>query len=174
MTDAAGCISLGMDDLKSSLSNSSTFKTWVGASTAAQALKAIHQSAVRPPDDGREYTTAALRNLEPFVLVWDEGGSKDKGKAGGGHEFLPSGRFGLRFYWRLPTEIRKHPAEVDLRFNNAVGGVIDDLCSAGLGATADRLDVDRVEWGPIRRYRRSKVIGQDDVVYKDVTVEWSG
>lgn len=64
-----GPISLSIAALRSMVSKSATFQTWVGAANETLALARVFTVAALPYDDAGEYDIATIVALRPYVLI---------------------------------------------------------------------------------------------------------
>lgn len=149
MTAPVGAITTVEAMLGGTLSNCAAFQTFVGAADAAEALLRIHYAALPAPADGQQYTAAELAALRPFALIWTserEGFERRRIAVGtDGFEFGESGRLQLELVRTVPTLGADEPALVEREFLNAIGQIIDNLCTlAGQGGylAIERLSLD--------------------------------
>ena len=174
MTAPAGSMMLAQHYLRQSLANSATFRTWTETADEAAALAKIHYEGLPPPaDNAADYTAAALTAYRPYAVVWtDEENGFWKNKEASGF-FRAGGRLILKFEQDVPEAIAADPAEIDLRFKNTIGQIIDDLCNltlVGVGYLCfERITVDI---GPYRTHP-DDVPSQGDWQAIEIGVDWS-
>ena len=165
----AGPLSLPLDRLKTILSNSTTFQTWVSAASAALALPFIHLVAVSDPSRphaliGRALGSGAARGVRSIQ---------------GGSTFEHSGRLLLRFEADIHADNIDVPSDAEFEFTNNVGAVLAEL-EAASGEVADLQITSWSEFQPPQRSARDEKQasggGSDGGEYYQATyaIEWSG
>lgn len=173
MVTAAGPISLAQQNLRVTLADCATWRTWVGAVDQAQALARIHLIGLPPADDD-VYTRVELESDRPYALVWmnPEGGfSTAIDSVGASRNYADSGVLMLTLADDVPREVSKNLADADLRFNNNVGQIIGEM--KALSGTSPYLAFDMlaVERGPYRALLDA-VSGQGDWIGMDLRLNW--
>ena len=133
MTAPHGCISKAQEFLRTTIANSATFQTLVGAGDAATALASIYHEALPPPaGNATEPALAELQCYRPVACGWtneEEGGCiKSLQSISTRSDFREAGQLFAFSEEDVPIGIANDPSEVDLQFKNTVGQIIDDVC----------------------------------------------
>lgn len=157
MTTPAGCISLALEHMRQTLARSATWQAEVGVSTPEDAIGRIHLHSLPLPATGGEYSVDELNNRRPYAVLWTTMGSgysttaiaHDRPKT-----WDDAGMVECRIEWTIPDNIWEQPAEIGLRFENFIGGVIDDV--AALAGESGLLDIGRISYAGI------EVVDDDD------------
>lgn len=171
---AAGPISLAEDALALSLADSTTFRSFVGATDQAQALKRVHLTGLPPPADRDVYTLDELHGLRPYALVFtagENGYRRDHSATGVSHEFIEGGSLTVQIVRDVPFEIRDHDAQVNRDFLNALGLIMKEL--ADLAGKAGYLAVESVTLasGPFRS-SEDEIKADNDAQRAELLVDW--
>lgn len=128
MTAPAGSISLAAEYAAATLADCPAFQSWTASADSTQARGRIYLEALPPPADGEEHTLDELRTLRPFALLSTTSFGRMQIAAGNGFDFGAKGSLTLLLEADNPSEIKDQNAEVMLRFYNAIGGILDELC----------------------------------------------
>jgi hypothetical protein len=171
-TTPAGSISLSAKYMRDMLADCPAFRTWCGADDATQALGRIHYDALPPADNHEEHTLEELKTHRPYALVYSRTLARGHLSTGIHHEFGLDGSMGVEFFQDVPAEIAHDPGEIALRFNNAIGAVIDELCDrAGL---AGFLALTRItmEEPPVRTHENERA-DFGDALFVRLIMDWS-
>jgi len=142
-------ISLAIDALRESLSQSATWLTVCddvhgtpeAPLTQADVKDRVYRHALPEPADGKEYTLTEQAAYRPFGIVACEAPAGFRLNRATSDQFVASGRMGLILVRSIPSGLTD--ADADLEWENAIGGICDDLCDNSL--TAGSLFVRRVE-----------------------------
>lgn len=132
----AGMVSLPLHYLRLSIADSAAFRTWVGASTQAEALARIYINRETTP-------------TRPFAVVaWDRNWSREAISGGGRNYFEQRGDLMLMFEDDIADGLDE--ADAYFTFTNTVGAIIEDI--EELAGQAGYLNVVSiaVENGPAR------------------------
>lgn len=172
-TTPLGAISLAQDYLRKTLADCATWRTWVGAIDQAQSLNRVHLVGIAPPS-GDIYTRSELERKRPFAIVAmsPEGGFSARHIAGGGvREYGQSGAISIQIVDDVQREIAENFAEIDIRFNNNVGQIIDEMKVLSGQAGYLAIDTLEVESGPFRSHEDEES-GVGDLIAIDLRVTW--
>lgn len=131
-TDPANCIMLAQSRLRTTLANSASFRTWTGTATPTLALARIYHEALPPPAAGGEYTLAEMTAYRPYAIIWTdpEAGFRKTAISVSttGNEFDEAGRMGVQLAQTVAAGDIGNPSEIAIKFMNAVGGILSDIC----------------------------------------------
>ncbi len=173
MSTPTGPISLAQQNLRLSLADSTAWRSWVDATTQEQALNRIHLIGLPPADDDF-YTRIELETKRPYAIVAmaPEGGFMQRALASGATRTPgDSGVLLLTIADDVPQEIESNLAELDMRFLNNVGAVLDDMWDVnGTGGYLAFSEVG-VLLGPYRAVQEAQS-GQGDWVGIDLRFNW--
>lgn len=171
MTTATGSLSLSKENLRITLADCATFRTWVGATTAAQALNRIHHEGLPPRTSGEEYTIEELNALRPYALLSTESFGSRHEAASTSFDYRDSGTIRCRLVQEVPQEIADDHGEIGRRFDNVVGGIMDDLAAlSGQGGYLAIEGMDMPE--PWTRTEDNRQATDGDFVQVDLLFEW--
>lgn len=123
---ATGCITKAEQLLRDSLAACTTFQTWVGATTAADAAEHIYLEAL-PPDDiySDRHEVERLIARRPFAQIWtSETDGLSINRIASPNATSASGTMYLRLERNVPEDIRHDYAEVDRTFKNTIGLIL--------------------------------------------------
>ena len=138
MTAPAGSLMLAQDNAKKTLADVTAFRTWAGAADQAEALDRIYHDGLPPPADREGYSKDELELYRPCALIWTEEdagfGAEAIATSGDAFEWQGRGKIVITFEQNVPPEIAEDLAEVDLRFKNSIGQIIDGLTDLFGGA----------------------------------------
>ncbi len=117
------CLTIAEDKLRTMLSESDAFQTFVGAANATAALTSIYIEATPLPDDREEYTSAEWSTYFPHGLIYTqpEQGLSLEFVADNVHQ--PRGAMAVRVH-RLVTAGEKADPELKIRNIKNEGGLI--------------------------------------------------
>jgi hypothetical protein len=175
VSDAAGCISLAEEYLRTTLADCAAFRVFVGAAGPSQARERIHLDTLPAPDGGAdEHPLSELQELRPFAIVYTaevDGLRATADAVSDAREFHYGGRLGIHLERDVPPEIAGDPQEVSRTFKNAVGQIIDGL--AALAGTAGYLDSQTISLsaGPLRAHPDNYPT-EGDHQWAIVEIEW--
>jgi hypothetical protein len=133
MTAAAGCLSLALAGLETTLADCAAFRalTTPPMADAAAAKARIHLRGLPEPSDGLAHTIAELDAYRPFAILWtdpDNGFASTSESSGGDHnEFSNTGTLFMELEVAYDSGDDKPTADENVVFENAVGAIIDDL-----------------------------------------------
>jgi len=116
---ATGPLSLPLENLRTLLANSATFKTWVGAADVTAAKDRIYLAGVA----GTAYT-------RPYAVVMQAGagGLERVAEAdGAAKRFIASGRLLLALEDDVPSDYQSSYADAELDFTNTIGAIISEM-----------------------------------------------
>lgn len=118
--------------LQTMLADSTTFRTWVGATTQAQAKSRIHMHELRPPEDRAEYTPDELNAMRPFAIIspGDDDPFEtfaDAASTGEVYDWNERGSFDVVLEQAIPEELWNFPDVMKGRLFNTIDGLIIDL-----------------------------------------------
>ena len=172
MADPAGCISLACENLRKTLADAAAFRTWTGAANQSQALARIYRTALPPPSDNKNaYSLTELQTLRPHVIVWTERYGNNATAVSDCFEFSESGEFGLRFTQDVDPAIANDPAEIQLRWENSLGTIFDDM--RALAGTAGYLAITGFEWdGELTHTGKKDLPQKGDAIVAQVSMSW--
>ncbi len=155
--------------LRQSLAASATYRALVGAETAAQALRTIHDDEIPPPADGTEYSAAELAALFPCAVLWEESWSHLTVATDAVEE---SGVVGLVIHFPVTSVIAGSARAISATVRNLFRGITTDLENSA--NTPGCLHVDKVTMRqPWERTRGEDVESIGDVVLLTLSVEWN-
>ena len=172
MTTPSGSISLAAEYAAATLADCPAFRTWCGADDAAQARGRIWFDALPPPNDQEEHTLDELQMYRPYVLIFVRSFGRAQVSTGTAYEFGSEGSMGMEFFQDVLAEIKNQAAEISLRFNNAIGSIIDELCDrAGTGGKLafKRITMDE----PCVRTGKDEAATYGDALFVRLTLEWT-
>lgn len=171
-TAAAGSLSLAQYNLRVAVSKSSTFKTWTGETTDADALARVYDEALPPPETGTEYDVDDLAELKPYALVCTQSFKRAADSMTDGPYANASGVLALMLVQDVAsgdTDL----GEISRKFQNVIGGIIDDLWtySQTAGAFVPKTIAMNQPW-----YRSSNedMPGMGDELGVILLIEWEG
>ena len=174
LTAAEGPISRADTLLAASLAACARWQSMVGAVAAPAALARIHFGALPPPDARRqEYSLAELAALRPFAIVFadeDTTLTLRHKSTGTRRRFHDEGL--VKFYIErdVPAELALDPAELDRRFKNDAGVLMQELCA--LAGLAGYLAINEITGrGPLRS-DKDEVTGKGDYQHFYFDVQW--
>ena len=162
---ATGPISLPLANLRALIAASSSFQTWVGAASAAEALASIYQVGVDKGDYTRPF--ALVRHTNPGALTHESlaGGARN--------HFAPAGEGSLEVVFEDEVASGNEDSHVDAEFafTNNVGAVLADMETTG--ATGAYLVMHRwtVAFGPARAHPDEKQ-SEGDYYQIVIRVDW--
>jgi hypothetical protein len=139
---ATGVISVPLSALRTMVSQSATFQTWVGAANAAAALASIHMVGLAEADVAR-----------PFALVTL--GDNWRRTYAGTNRFTMNGELFLVLEGEVDAANVDDFADAEFEFTNTVGGIIEDL-EALSESEALIVQSIRVQDAPQRSWRDEK------------------
>jgi hypothetical protein len=159
MTAPTNLYALPLLYLRDGLTNSSAFRTAVGAANAAAAEAYVH------------YFAAPGETTAPFAVV-DLGGpfEAQAGGAGGSTEFAVTGELWMTIV--LGVTASDSESEQDIKAANTLGGIIADLLTSA--GEAGRLEITGVRIDPPRRPDEKLRGSLGDFVQFDVTITYRG
>lgn len=175
LSPPSGTLSLARSYLAEMLAECAAFQAFVGASgsgAAAQAAARIHHTCL-PPPAGEKYTAAELSAYRPFALVSTAPTEGLRRVLDAADSFGSSGRIEIKLEQDVDTEIAADPAEIEQRFENAVGAIIDELCARAAPGHAGELAFNAISltagpWRPmVEAYEE-----QGDYIACELMVEW--
>lgn len=171
-TTPAGSVMLSAEYAAATLADCPAFRTWCGADDATQARGRIHLEALPPPSNKEEFTLDELKAHRPYVILNVLRFAQQHVATGNGFDFSPEGTIELFFEQDILAEIAHNTAEIATRFYNAVGAIIDELCSrAGLAGflafTSVRMDQ------PCSRTHPDAVSVEGDALMIRLALDWS-
>jgi hypothetical protein len=174
MTTPAGSLSLAQDHLRTMLADAAAFRTWCSAADQAAALAKIFHEGLPKPANGETHTRAELENYRPYAVIFtdDQNGFSRNLDAEG--SFEASGRLKLRLYQTADDDAGDEPtSDANLRFKNAVGAILDDLCAAVATAGYLAFERIRVDAGP---YWAHPKLVPDQGVWQgvEIGIDWRG
>ncbi|HEV3006159.1 MAG TPA: hypothetical protein VGX78_16945 [Pirellulales bacterium] len=159
----AGPLALPEDQLRTLVSQSSTFYTRVGCPSPACALSKIFRTFKRLPSD------AAHRSLRPYGVILSTQGLRYVLDAGGDKNYLlPEATIGV-----LLTDNDRYPQDVEsggVDFKNFVGGVMVDL--EAQAAVSGNLAIIGMELIALRRQPEDAELAQGIWWEAVIAVEW--
>lgn len=131
-------LSLYLANLRSLISQSSTWQTWTGnPGNAAIAINSVYLIGVTPPSvldgnpDNQGYTAADWAKIRPFCVInYDlRNGyeAKQEGQGFGGSAFVETARILFSFEDTIDPANAENYSDQVIAFLENVGGVIDDL-----------------------------------------------
>lgn len=174
MTAPAGSIMLAQDNAKNTLADVPAFQTWAGAADQAEALARIYHDGLPPPADRESYTKAELELYRPCALIWtdQDGGFSTEAVSTSGNVFDATafGKIMISIEENVPADIAHDLAEIDIRFKNSVGLIMDGLWDlfGGAGYLAClKMDMD----GP-QRVQPDNEHDQGDWMIAILTLTW--
>ena len=139
MTAAVGCVSLAQEHGKKTLADCPSFRSWCGADNQADALGHIFDECLPKPASGGVHTIEELQRYRPCAIFFT---ATTEGLIKTGRSSIGDGSFGFSEQGALhvllmadvPPKIADDPAELDVRFKNLIGQIMDDLSDlAGKG-----------------------------------------
>lgn len=174
MTAPAGSLMLAQDNARKTLGDVTAFRTWAGAANQAEALARIYHDGLPPPADREAYTKDELELYRPCALIWtdpDNGFSTEiLSTSGDSFDAVAFGKIVISLEENVPADIADDLAEVDIRFKNSVGQIVDGLWDlfgkAGYLACL-KMDLD----GP-QRVRPDNEPDQGDWMIAILTLHW--
>ena len=142
----AGMFSKVLDNARTLIANSPSFRTWTGAADVAAAKAFIHVV-------GEEFDNTA----RPFVVVafGDEPGELERIAQGAGNYFIQTGQIFVLFEDDVASANQAVMEEAELAFMNNVGAVFGDIfgtaSAAGLTGTDAYLSITNsgIDTGPM-------------------------
>lgn len=172
LTAAEGPITRAESLLAATLAACERWQTLCGGAAAAAAH--IHFDALPPPDAHvLEYSVADLAQLRPFAVIYtDEETGVVRAHVATGTRRRFADRGVLKFYIEkaVPADVADHPAEVDRRFKNDAGILLDQL--AALAGQAHYLAIDEITvQGPFRAHQ-DELPTKGDYQQMHFTVSW--
>lgn len=174
MTAPAGSIMLAQDNAKNTLADVTAFRTWAGASNQAEALALIYHDGLPPPADRESYTKAELELYRPCALFWtdpDAGfGSEVIATSGDVSEWEDRGKIVFSLEENVPADIAEDLSEVDLRFKNSIGQIMDGL--KGLFGKAGYLACLKMDMDGPHRVKPDNETDQGDWMIAIITLAW--
>ena len=122
-------LSLAMDSLRTLISESATFRTWVNKATPALAKADIHLVGLPDPAKSSGYELDEIQDLRPFALLGfpAAGGGLTASRIGDGTQltFNESGLLMMAFVDNIdPADSHEDAA---FKFLNNVGGTFNDM-----------------------------------------------
>ena len=173
---AVGSISKPQALLRSHIARGATFQSWTGSADATEAETHVYTGAIDPPAEGRaEYELDEWLDMRPFCLVMPSDQvtltvTHDGGVDSTGFGFEHSGALVAMFEDNVPDELRNRPGEVEQRFQNMVGQVLDDmLATAG---QAGYLSIIAVRgFGPMR-CADEEIAAEGDSIRFWLEIDW--
>lgn len=170
LTDPSGVLSETEENLATLLADSAGFRSWVEATTRAQARVRIHFDELTPPT-GDGYLPADLALLRPYALIWIE--SLRLNKRGAPNTFTSNGLLWIRFVENVTDFAqldRLDPQDVGRRFKNHVGAVLADFVDTSHVAGHYQFEV--AEYRPTRRAHEDEVPAQGEFIMCEVSLEF--
>jgi hypothetical protein len=170
-TAPAGCISLVQNTLRTTLADSTNFRTLVGASDQAGALARIYQESLPAPAAGATYSLTDWTTLRPYAIVATDqhnGIRKSHVSTSAGFDFLDSGRLWLLLAQAPAAGVTA--AEADLRWKNAVGSIMDELC--GKAGQPGYLAIEAIELALWGRNTHEDAAGEGEEQIAILSIEW--
>lgn len=175
-TAATNLLALAQNNLRVSLADCATFRTWVGAEgddSQQQARDRIHDEGLPEPPLGVTFGLADLQALRPHAVISTLGLHSEHGSTGSVFGFDDSGILVLRLEQDVPQDIAHDMAEIGRRFTNTIGAIWDELkaLSGGGGYLAIE-SIDMPEpWG---RSAEQDAESMGDFVRVELTITWGG
>jgi len=162
-----GSISKAVDNLRVTLADSTTFRTWVGAVDQATALVKINYESLPPPADKNEHTLAELTAYRPYALLWTspENGFRLS------HFDNESGVMMLRFVQTVEIIIADDAAEIARRFLNTLGAIFDEIMALNRVGGYLATEAIELESGPFRA-DADEAAAQGDYIFADAKLTW--
>lgn len=171
LTAGEGAISVSVDNLRTMLADSATFRTWVGATTQAQALARIYYEALPPPANRNEYTLVEAVALRPFAQIWSapHAGFTMRPDAAGAKS-AESGSLSIQFEQTVDSSITNAPDEISRRFANVIGKIMAELDA--VREVAGYLCFTSMTFSGVGRGSMDARSAQGDFVVATLDVEW--
>lgn len=138
------------DILETTLANSATFRTFVGAANVAEARQRIHHDYI-PDREGEAYTPEELSAIRPCALIYTlpSGGFTTQRDASGTNNWATSGR--LVCVLMRDTPESGSNSDVDVGFRTIAGNIMSDIINLSEDAADSFLAATRiVADGPFR------------------------
>lgn len=167
-------MSLAQENLRVTLAASSAFRSLVkatGVSANAQALARIHHDALPPSRIGPEHSLAELEVYRPCALLWQDPRGGFGRRLVATNSTIDFGVLMMRIAADVDREISENHQEAYVRFQNVIGGIIDDLVA--LAGQAGYLAITQisVESGPYRTHPDEyDTVG--DCQFCDLRIAW--
>lgn len=161
---ASGMLSLPLHNLRVLVAASSTFQTWVSATSGTNEQKAAAALA-------RVYRTAKSEDeiTRPFAMVWesDDWSWDSHASSSVGSD---SGALELAFEALVPDAHLDNDADAETDFNNSVGAILSEMGSLANSSNGGYLIVRRIRkvFGPVR----SKISEQHDCLFRVFGVDY--
>jgi len=135
MSTATGATGIAQETLKNLIADSTTFRTWVGATgdnAQAQARNRVHEDRLVLPT-GEGFDKDRLEGLRPFAVVGTGGPESFTAERESRAGWLESGVVFLTFEDDVAPAIRHDPTEYFKRFRNNYDAVIAEVQTAAVG-----------------------------------------
>lgn len=125
-------IAANMELCRTMLADSTTFRSWVGATTQAQAKSRIHMNELRPPEDRAEYTPEELHGMRPFIVLSPGDDDPfdtfaDAATTDDLYDWDERGIIDAVLEVSIPQELWNYPATMKGRVYDTIDGIITDL-----------------------------------------------
>ena len=166
-----GSLSLPFDHLRTMISESAEFQSWVGAANPTEAKASIHMLELPAPADKQHYTRTELDGLRPFALIgWPRGTGLHLRRVAGGSDltFLESQPLYVAFEDKLDSA--ENVEDNFFTFTNHVGKVMVDMTK--LAGTADFLAIKDLTVDDFWRSDPDEITDNGDFWWLRVLLEW--
>lgn len=171
MTVPTGTLGLAKLHLRQAIADSATFRTWVGATSQAQALERIYYDKVPDPADGEEHTLEEGKALRPCVIVWHV--TSDSPSVASNGSTNTAQTLQAHFEWQVPDEIRDDSSEVAIRLDNTIDAIRAEMRQAKDQNGHLYFENDAIA-EPYKRSDPDDIPTYGDYATEDITFSWRG
>ncbi len=137
-----GTLQLAESHLRTMLSASAELQSWLGVTSAADALSRIHYMALPRRGGAGAYGRSELESARPYVLIYTESFRGDHAATDTFYRYQHSGSFAVILEQTIDADLldgglggrAEDRATMHLEFQNTIGVIIDELETDSGGA----------------------------------------